>query len=83
MLHTFSFLTLVAATVVAASNPTIVPQVIYQKLEDALFSNSSLLYMIQEKFISSKISPQGLVHLHVCVTVGSMQPLSCENSIAS
>ena len=80
MLHTFSFLTLLAATVVAESNPKIAPQVVYWKLEDALLSHSSLLYMMQEVFIPSKIFPWGFVHFHIHVTVGSTQPLDCDNS---
>ena len=36
MLHTFSYLTLLATTVTVESNPYIPPQVVYQKLEDAL-----------------------------------------------
>ena len=80
VLHIFSFLSLLAIAVVVESNPNIAPQVIYQKLEDALFSNSNLLYKMQEIFIPSKIMPQGFVHFYISVTVGNTQPLDCDNS---
>ena len=81
MLHTFIFLALLAATAqVVESQLQIAPQVVYQKLENALIADSSLLYKLQEVLISSKIVPQGLVHFHICVTVSSMQLLDCVNS---
>ena len=76
ILHTFIFLTLLAVE----SYSNIAPQVIYQKLEEALIADSNVLYMIQKAFIPSRILPQNRVHLHVCVTVGSMQPANCDNS---
>ena len=79
-MHTFSFLTLLATVVIVESKPNIAPQVIYQKLKDALFSNSSLIYTMQGVLIPSKILPRGLVHFSIHVTVGSMQPLDCDNS---
>ena len=58
-LHTFSFLSLLAATAQAIENHLqIAAQAVYQKLEDALIADSSLLYKLQEVFISSKIWPQ-------------------------
>ena len=78
MLHTFSFLILLAAAVVVQSNPQIA--VIAQKLGDALIADSSLLYMMQEVFISSKTLPHDLVCLRICVTVGSELPGDCDNS---
>ena len=80
VLHAFSFLSLLATVVIVESKPNIAPQVTYQKLEGALFSNSSLLYLMQEVLIPSKILPRGLVHFSIHVTVGSMQPLDCDNS---
>ena len=81
MLHIFSFLSLLAATAqVVESHLQIAPQVVYQKLENALIADSSLLYMMREVFVPSKILPQGLVYFHICVTVGSTQPLDCVNS---
>ena len=81
MLHIFCFLSLLAATAqVVESHLQIAPQVVYQKLENALIADSSLLYMMREVFIPSKILPQGLVNFNICVTVGSTQPLDCVNS---
>ena len=37
-------------------------------MEDALFSNSSVLYQMQE------VLSHDLVHFHVCVTVDGVQP---------
>ena len=81
--HTYRFLILLATAVVIHSKPHIVSQVVYQKLEDALIADSNVLYMMQEVFISSKTLPHDLVFLRVYVTVGSMQPGSCDNSTLS
>ena len=78
--HTYLFLILLDTVVVIYSKPHIASHVVYHKLEDALISDSSLLYMMQEIFISSKMLPHDLVFLRVCVTVGSMQHGSCDNS---
>ena len=78
--HTYLFLILLATVLVIHSKPHIASQVVYQKLEDALISDSSLLHLMQEVFIPSKMVPNNLVHLHVCVTVGSVQPGDCDNS---
>ena len=78
--HTCLFLILLATVVVIYSKPHIASHVVYHKLEDALISDSSLLYMMQEIFIPSKMVPRDLVYLRVCVTVGSMQHGSCDNS---
>ena len=78
-LHTNLSLILLATVVVIHSKPHIASQVVYHKLEDALIADSSVLYLMQEVFIPSKILPHNLVHLHVCVTVGSVQPGSCGN----
>ena len=76
ILHTFIFLTLLAVE----SYSNIAPQVIYQKLEEALIADSNVLYKIQETFIPSRILPRNFVKLHVCVTVGSVLPVNCDNS---
>ena len=81
MLHDFIILALLAATAqVVESQLQIAPQVVYQKLENTLIADSSLLYKLREVLISSKIWPQSLVHFHIRVKVGSTQPLDCENS---
>ena len=74
------FLILLTAATIAQSKPHIASEGVHRKLEDALIANSSLQYMMQEVFLTSKILPQNMVHLHVCVTAGSVQPGSCDNS---
>ena len=80
VLHTYLYLILLATVVVIHSKPQIASQVVYHKLEDALIGDSSLLHLMQEVFIPSKILPHDLVHLNVCVTVGSVLPGDCDNS---
>ena len=80
VLHSYLFLILLATVLVIHSKPHIVSQVVYQKLEDALISDSSLLHLMQEIFIPSKMVPNNLVFLQVCVTVGSVLPGDCDNS---
>ena len=53
---------------------------VYQKLEDALTGNKTVLYQMQEAFFPSKGSSRDVVYLQVCVTVGSVQSGSCDNS---
>ena len=79
-LHASIFLGLLAAAVVLQSNSQVTPQVIYQKLEDTLIADKSVLYLMQQAFFPSQSLSQDLVYLNVCVTVGSMQPGSCDTS---
>ena len=65
-------LLLLTATVIVHSKQYIASEVIYNKLEDALFSNKSVLYMMQEVFIPSKLLPRNLVYLYVCMTIGGV-----------
>ena len=58
-------------------------QLVYQKLEDALTGNKTLLYQMQEAFYPSKGSSRDVVYLQVCVTVGSVQSGSYDNSSLS
>ena len=58
-------------------------QLVYQKLEDALTGNKTLLYQMQEAFYPLKGSSQDVVYLQVCVTVGSVQSGSYDNSSLS
>ena len=78
--HTYLFLILLTTVVVIHSKPHIASQVVYQKLEDDLIADSNVLYLMQEVFIPSKIFPYNLVHLYVCVEVGSVLPGDCDNS---
>ena len=79
-LHTNIWLILLAAAVVVQSNPHVTPQVIYQKLEDALSADKGVLYRMQEVFFSSQTLSQDLVYLDICVTVGGVQHKNCDNS---
>ena len=73
------FLLLLTATVIVHSKQYIASEVLYNKLEDALFSSKSVLYMMQEVFIPSKLLSRNLVYLYVCVTIGGVQPGSCDS----
>ena len=71
-LHTSIFLILLAAAVVVEGNPPVAPQVVYQKIKDALIADGSVLYLMQEAFLSSQSLSRDLVFLSVCVTVGGV-----------
>ena len=78
-LHTNISLILLAAAVFVQSNPHMTPQVIYQKLEDALIADKGVQYHMQEAFFPSQSLSQDLVYLNVCVTVGGVQHENCVN----
>ena len=78
-LHASIFLILLAAALVVESTPTVAPQVVYQKIKDALIADSSVLYLMQEAFFPSQSLSRDLVYLNVCVTVGGVQPGRCED----
>ena len=73
------FLGLLAAAVVVEGNSTIAPQVVHQKIKDALIADGSVLYLMQEAFFPSQSLSRDLVYLNVCVTVGGVQPGRCED----
>ena len=79
-LHGVVFMILLTVAVLAQSKPHTATQVVYQKLEDDLVADPNLKYLIKLAFFSSQTFTQDLVYLNVCVTVGSVQPGSCENS---
>ena len=79
-LHTNIALILLAAAVVVQSNPHVTPQVIYQKLEDALMADRGVLYHMQEALFPAQSLSRDLVYLNICVTVGGVQHESCDNS---
>ena len=80
ILHTSIFLILLAADVVVEGNPPVAPQVVYQKIKDALIADSSVLYLMQEAFFPSQSLSRDLVYLNICVTVGGVQPGICDSS---
>ena len=68
-LHASISLIVLAAAVVVQSNSHVTPQVIYQKLEDALSADKDVLYRMQVAFFPSQSLSRDLVYLNVCVTV--------------
>ena len=68
---------LVAAATVESESDTV-----YQKLEDALTSEQTVLRHMQEAFFPAKGSSRDVVYFNVCVTIGSVQPESCDNSLS-
>ena len=80
MLHASIWLILLVAAVVVKCNPNIAPQVVSQKLKDALITDKGVLYRMQEAFFPSQSLSHDMVFLNICVTVSGVQPESCENS---
>ena len=78
--HGVVFMILLTVAVLAQCKPHTATQFVYQKLEDALIADPNLKYLIKLAFFSSQMLSHDLVYLNVCVTVGSVQPGSCENS---
>ena len=79
-LHANIWLILLVAAVVVKCNPNVTPQLVSQKLEDALIADKSVLYRMHEAFFPSQSLSQDLVYLNISVTVGGVQPGSCDNS---
>ena len=76
------FILLVEAMIVESKSQA-GTQIIYQKLKDALIADSDVLYLMQQTFFSSESLSQDLIYINICVTVGSEQPASCNNSSLS
>ena len=60
------------ATMVVHSRGDVAPQVLFQKLEDALKTNKQTLYLLQKTFFPSQHLSRDLVNLDVHVTVCSV-----------
>ena len=75
-----SLLLLTVAAVIVRSKSDVVIQDTYQKLEKSLIQNGFVLHQLQETFFPSQNLPPDSVRLHVCVTIGSVQPRNCDNS---
>ena len=73
------FLLLILAAVIVQSKSDVLIQDTYQKLEKSLIENRFVLHQMQEAFFPSQNLPPDSVLLHVCVTVGGMQPGNCDN----
>ena len=69
---------LVSGAMVAQSH--IASEILHQKLEDSLSMNHKVLYQMYEAFFLSQNLPPDWLYLHVCVTVGSEHPRSCESN---
>ena len=66
-LHANIWLILFVAAVVVKCNPNITPQLVYQKLKDALIADKTVLYHMQEAFFPSQSLSHDLVfRLHMC-----------------
>ena len=74
-----SLLLLTVAAVIVQSKSNVVIQDTHQKLEKSLIENRFVLHQMQEAFFPSQNLPPDSVLLHVCVTVGGMQPGNCDN----
>ena len=72
-------LLLTVAAVIVQSKSDVAIQNTYQKLEKSLIQNHFVLHQLQETFFPSQNLPPDSVGLHVCVTVGSVQPRNCDN----
>ena len=81
VLTTISFLFI--ATTVVHSRGDVAPQVLFQKLEDALKTNKQTLYLLQKTFFPSQHLPRDLVNLDVHVTVCSVLPDKCDEQCAA
>ena len=77
------FLLLIVGAVNAQSKSDVAIWDTYQKLEKLLIQNHFVLHQMQEAFFPSQNLPPDSLHLHVCVTIGSVQPGNCDNSFLS
>ena len=86
ILYALSLLTACAVMITPLTQSTthITPQVVHQKLEDALLADRTILYLMQKVFFPLQGLPPNLVEISVCVTVGSGLLENCdENSFFS
>ena len=81
VLATISFLFI--ATMVVHSKEDMAPQVLFQKLEDALKTNRQTLYLLRKAFFPTQCLPRDLVNLHVHVIVCSVVPEKCDEHCAA
>ena len=81
VLATISFLFI--ATMLVHSRGDMAPQVLFQKLEDALKTNRQTLYLLRKTFFPTQHLPRDLVNLDVHVTVCSVLPEKCDEHCAA
>ena len=70
-LHTSIFV-LMTIAMTAQSTHHFAPQVVYQKLEHALTTDSNIRYLMQQKFFPSQKPSPDIVFIYVNITVNSM-----------
>ena len=71
------------ATMVVHSRGDMAPQVLLQKLEDALKTNKQTLYLLRKAFFPTQSLPRDLVNLDVHVIVCSVLPEKCDEHCAA
>ena len=71
------------ATMLVHSREDMAPQVLFQKLEDALKTNKQTLYLLREAFFPTQSLPRDLVNLDVHITVCSVLPEKCDEHCAA
>ena len=81
VIATISFL--IIATMLVHSREDMAPQVLFQKLEDALKTNKQTLYLLRNAFFPPHHLPRDLVNLHVHVIVCSVLPEKCDEHCAA
>ena len=82
ILYALSLLTACAVMITPLTQSTnhITPQVVHQKLEDALLADRTILYLMKKVFFPLQGLPPNLVEISVCVTVGSGLPENCDEN---
>ena len=65
VIATISFLFI--ATMVVHSREDMAPQVLFEKLEDALKTNKQTLYLLRNAFFPPHHLPRDLVNLYMCM----------------
>ena len=71
------------ATMLVHSREDMAPQVLFQKLEDALKTNKQTLYLLRKAFFPPHHLPRDLVNLDVHVTVCNVVPEKCDEHCAT
>ena len=79
LISIYSLLLLIVAAVNAQSKSDVAIWDTYQKLENSLIQNRFVLHQMQEAFFPTQNLPPDSLSLHVCVTVGGVQPGNCDN----
>ena len=76
-LHTTIFILTTIAVTASAHHLATRAQVLYQKLEHVLITDSKVRYLMQDAFSPSQWLPRDIVYIHVNIVIDSMLPRSC------